>query len=333
MTNLKPVKYFQQATELPQPEETLQEARYFSEENRIPEETLAPAENTETGYWRRYLWYLALLSVVLLAGWQWLETILQGWQQNSVKGFLYSLASFAVLALLFAWLWQEWLLWQRLRRNEQWQLSVVRIQHNVQFGEALPLCQNIVKALPASDELDSSVRQWQQAVTAQHSDQEVLQLFDKLVLVHLDKEAQASIRRAATDTSLAVAISPFALADMLLVLWRSSRMLRELTQLYGGSIGQLRSLLMLKRLLGALFWAGSSELALDMATDVFSSELTGKLSMRAGQGMIAGLLVARVGTLVQQQLRPLPSTEKSRVSIKQLAKGLFNRLSGTAISG
>jgi len=127
-----------------------------------------------------------------------------------------------------------------------------------------------------------------------------------------------------------VAISPFALADRLIVLWRSSRLVRELAQLYGGAIGQLRSMVLLKRLLAALLWAGGSELALDMASDVMSSELTAKLSARAGQGIIAGLLVARLGNLAQQQLRPLPAGESAKISIKTLAASLFSRFKAAA---
>jgi len=179
--------------------------------------------------------------------------------------------------------------------------------------------------LPASTAIQAAVQQWQGAVTDEHSDEEQLQLFERFVLAELDKQAQQLIYRAATDTSLAVAISPFALADMLLVLWRSSRMVREVAQLYGAGIGQLRSLVLLKRFLTALLWAGGSELALDMASDVIGSELTAKLSARAGQGIIAGLLVARLGNLAQQQLRPLPASSVSKVNISKLAASLQQR--------
>ena len=82
---------------------------------------------------------------------------------------------------------------------------------------------------------------------------------------------------------------------------------------------------LLKRFLTALLWAGGSELALDMASDVIGSELTAKLSARAGQGMIAGLLVARIGNLAQQQLRPLPANSVSKVNISKLAASLQQR--------
>jgi putative membrane protein len=284
----------------------------------------------QTWWWR--LAKVSLMLVVMLALWQWADMLQQAWQQNMAKAILLSLTSLVLLLLFSTLIWREIRLWQRLARNKQWHQNAQRIHDSVQFGEANRLCQTIRQSLPESPALIAATALWQQAVRDEHSDKEQLQLFDQLVLAELDKQAQQRIYRAATDTSFAVAISPFALADMVMVLWRSSRLLRELAQLYGGAIGQLRSLVLLKRLFAALLWAGGSEIALDMASDVLSSELTAKLSLRAGQGLIAGLLVARIGNLAQQQLRPLPATKRSKVSIAKLAASLSGRLKATKVA-
>jgi len=198
----------------------------------------------------------------------------------------------------------------------------------VQYGEADALCRAIIGHLPDTPARQITAQQWQTAAQPQHSDLEKLQLLDKLVLEPLDAQAKTIIWRAGTDTSLAVAVIPFALADMLMVIWRSSTMIRQLASLYGAPVGQLRSLVMLKRALAAILWAGGSELALDMASDVMSSELTAKLSARAGQGVIAGLLVARLGNMAMQQLRPLPLAEKQRINVARLSQSLIKRLRG-----
>ncbi len=275
----------------------------------------------------RLIW-LACCSLVVLACWQWLDAIVASWQQNPVKGAIFSVLSAAVMGVACWLLWREWRLWRRLQQNKQWQRSAERIAQSVQYGEADALCQDIIQQLPATATGQVSAQQWQNAALPQHSDLEKLQLLDKLVLQPLDTQAKALVWRAGTDTSLAVAVIPFALIDMLMVVWRSSRMLRELAALYGAPVGQLRSLLMLKRVLAAILWAGGSELALDMAADVMSSELTAKLSARAGQGVIAGLLVARLGNMAMQQLRPLPVTEQQRINVGQLSKSLIQRLRG-----
>ena len=329
MTELKHAKYFDTAPAEPAPL-TLQGASHYDGDEFVPAapDDIKPAVKKSSWWWR--LLTVTFLLVVVLAGWQWGVTVKQSWQHSVLYGGLVTAVSLALLLLLVALVWRELKLWRRLARNRQWQHSAERIRNSVQYGEAGKLCLAVAASLPSEPAITAAVKQWQAALKDEHSDEEQLQLFDRFVLAHLDARAQQLIYRAATDTSMAVAVVPFALADMLLVLWRSSRLLRELAQLYGGAIGQLRSLVLLKRLFTALLWAGGSELALDMASDVIGSELTAKLSARAGQGVIAGLLVARLGNLAQQQLRPLPVALSAKVSLKSLAQSLFTRFKKAA---
>ena len=323
---MKPLKQAQHFDALPTPDMPVLKASNHFEQPVfvVPEEAPVQPLVQPTRWWWR-LAGITFLAIVLLSVWQWGQALAQSWQQSVLAGTALTAISLAVAVLLGAVLWRELRLWRRLARNRKWQHSAERIRNSVQFGEAGALCQAIAESLPSNPHIMQALETWRSAVRDEHSDEEQLQLFEKLVLVELDKQAQAIIYRGATDTSLAVAISPFALADMLLLLWRSSRMVRELAQLYGGAIGQLRSLVLLKRFMAALLWAGGSELALDMASDVIGSEFTAKLSARAGQGLIAGVLVARLGNLAQQQLRPLPTSDAARVSIKALAGHLVQR--------
>ncbi|MEH8017852.1 TIGR01620 family protein [Rheinheimera muenzenbergensis] len=333
MSELKPAQHFdcqgvKVETSALKPTE-LKPAGYYNDDDFVADSGSAPVKLSTPSMWWWRLTGVTLLAIVLLSVWQWGLTLQQSWQHSILQGALLSLISASLLLLLVSVLWRELKLWRRLARNRQWHQSAQRIRHSVQFGEAEPLCRQIVASLPSTPAITAAVAQWQKALQGQHSDEEQLQLFEHFVLSELDKQAQQLVYRAATDTSLAVAISPFALADMLLVLWRASRLMRELAQLYGSAIGQLRSLLLIKRLLAALLWAGGSELALDMASDVIGGELTAKLSARAGQGVIAGLLLARLGNLAQQQLRPLPAGKTARVSIKTLSGALLQRFNSS----
>lgn len=329
MTQLKQARYFEPVAVEP-PANGLKSARQYADNQFQPTPAEAPVSLKKASGWWWRLAGLTLLAVVMLSVWQWLLMVQQSWQHSILQGAALTVVSLAVLVLLAAVLWREFRLWRRIAKNRQWQQSAQRIHHSVQYGEADALCEAVAKSLPKTAALQGALTLWRSAVKDEHSDEEKLALFERFVLTELDQQAQQLIYRAATDTSLAVAISPFALADMLLVLWRSSRLLRELAQLYGAAIGQLRSIVLLKRLLAALLWAGGSELALDMASDVIGSELTAKLSARAGQGVIAGLLVARLGNLAQQQLRPLPVGKSAKVSIKTLAGSLMQRFKTAA---
>lgn len=335
MSDLKPTQRFKQ-TDAPSIR-SLEQRREFHDSDFIDNDVLAAGANYDTSAnnvipKRSFSVVLVMVIaclVLLLSIGQWVQWLLASWQQQWLNAALSSLLSLAVFTLLVTVAWREYRLWRRLAHNRQWQHRATRIAESVQFGEAQRLCADILAVLPESVQGEVAA-QWRNTITAEHSDQEQLQLFDQLVLAPLDKQAKRVIWRASSETSLAVAISPFALADMLVVVWRASRMLREIAQCYGAPIGQLRSLAMLKRALAALFWAGSSELALDMASDLISTELTTKFSARAGQGLISGLLVARLGNLAVQQLRPLPSTTYTSVRASELSKAVLARFQAAA---
>ncbi|GGW50749.1 TIGR01620 family protein [Alishewanella tabrizica] len=328
MNQLKPAQRFSAqhcAEDEPVLASPLQQRQQFTAEDFTTESAIVVPEKPLRSRSFGFVACLALGLLILISVLQWGLWLQQSWQDNIMMASINTVFSLVVCVLLTMVGVREWRLWRRLRLNQQWQQQAARIANSVQFGEASALCEQILHAMPASDTLQQAATQWRSAITAEHSDQEQLQLFDTVVLRDLDKQAQQLIRRASTDTSLAVAVSPFALADMVLVVWRSSRMLRALAALYGAPVGQLRSLAMLKRALAALLWAGSSELALDMASDVLGSELTAKLSARAGQGIIAGLLVGRLGVLAQQQLRPLPLVKAQRLNFTDLSQALVAR--------
>ncbi|MDR7121269.1 TIGR01620 family protein [Rheinheimera soli] len=277
------------------------------------------------------LLWAGISSVVLLvtvALYSAVTTIQQAFTAPGISTVLEALFCVALLTLGSLLLLREWRLWRRLAKTRKWQQAHQRIHASVQYGEAEQLCLDIAAVLPESTQQD--VADWKAQKQTEHSDQELLDLFELKVLSKADARVRQQIHQASADTAMAVAVSPFALADMLLVLWRTSKLLRQMAESYGASLGQLRSLLLIKHLFAALLWAGSSELALDLGSDLIGAELTSKLSMRAGQGLIAGMLVARLGLAAQQLLRPLPLAQSQKLSLLDLSKALVRRLLGKA---
>lgn len=268
----------------------------------------------------------SFMLLVVVALYSVVTTIQQAFIAPGISTVLEALFCAALLTLTSLLLAREWRLWRRLAKTRIWQQAHQRIHASVQYGEAEQLCLDIAAVLPESTKQD--VADWKAQKKAEHSDRELLDLFELKVLSKADAQVRQHIHQASADAAMAVAVSPFALADMLLVLWRTSKLLRQMAETYGASLGQLRSLILIKHLFAALLWAGSSELALDLGADVVGAELTSKLSMRAGQGLIAGMLVARLGLAAQQLLRPLPLAKSQKLSLLDLSKALVGRLLG-----
>lgn len=266
-------------------------------------------------------WLLTGLALVLfLGGLQWAEFVQQSLSQSWLQGG----AAVALTGFGFAavgkLLWSAWRGKRQRQIRQQWREEALSMHQSLQYGQATPLCQRILAALPQAD---------RSAFLAQHnlqfSDTETLQLFDLLVLKPLDQQAVLRIGAAAKQVGMAVAVSPFALADMLLVSWRAWRLMAELSAVYGVQLGAVARLALMKKFANLLFWTGATELAIDIGGDFLGVELSSKLSARAGQGVLAGLMLARLGRFVQQQLRPLPMLPAEK-PVQPLLQSLIQQL-------
>lgn len=281
------------------------------------------AAKSERNFW---WWAGALASLTGLALWQWGTFVADSWQAGVFQGTLVSALTFFGTALVVRFGYQQWCLQRKLKQRHQWRQASLRLQQSVQFGEAMPMCNQIYASMDNEPLLVPLWQQFEAQHRPEYSDAEVLQLFETTLLKPVDKLVEQQIRQAAMQTGVAVALSPFALADMLLVLWRGSLMLREIAALYGSPVGKLQSLRMMKKFIKTLFFTGASEMALDVGSDLLGAELTGKLSARLGQGVLAGVLVARLGRFAEQELRPLPKAATGQKLIRQVATDLLQRL-------
>jgi putative membrane protein len=332
MTDLKQAKSFKEAdfigsdtvSELPMAKAVQFDQTDFMVEPHLEPEPPKP-KPVSALMWAGISSVVLLVAVALYSA---VITIQQAFITPGISTVLEALFCAALLTLGSLLLAREWRLWRRLAKTRTWQQAHQRIHASIQYGEAEQLCLDIAAVLPESTQQD--VADWKAQKQAEHSDQELLDLFELKVLNKADAKVRQQIHQASADAAMAVAVSPFALADMLLVMWRTSKLLRQMAETYGASLGQLRSLILIKHLFAALLWAGSSELALDLGSDVLVAELTSKLSMRAGQGLIAGMLVARLGLAAQQLLRPLPLAKSQKLSLLDLSKALVRRLLGKA---
>jgi putative membrane protein len=281
-------------------------------------------EETKGSTWP---WLVGLGVVGLFAVRQWSQWLIESWQHSFIDGSLVTGLTLLVVTLLGRFGYQEWRHWQAIAKRQKWRENANRLQNTLQFGEASKLCHDITLSLPA-DVVRSAQLVFANSCRPEHSDAERLQLFERIVLQEVDRLVADRISEASIQTGVAVALSPFALADLLLVLWRASRLVREISTLYGDSPGFRQRFGLLKKFIETLFWTGASELAIDLGSDFFGAELSSKLSARAGQGVLAGLLVARLGRFVHQQLRPLPLVLPAPSSSKTLFAAIVQKLQG-----
>ncbi|HZH27760.1 MAG TPA: TIGR01620 family protein [Azospirillaceae bacterium] len=154
-------------------------------------------------------------------------------------------------------------------------------------------------------------------------DVEAMRLAEDSLLRPLDRRAYALVLKAARDTAMGTAVSPSALLDTLIVLWRNLALVREVAALYGARPGYLGSLRLLRRMLANLAVAGAAEAGQGLAVEAVGGGLAAALSSRIGQGLLNGLLTARVGLAAMHLCRPLAFRPEERPSLRGIRRALL----------
>ncbi|MEM8878517.1 MAG: TIGR01620 family protein [Pseudomonadota bacterium] len=133
-----------------------------------------------------------------------------------------------------------------------------------------------------------------------------LQLAEKYLLKAKDAEARAIILGASKRVAAVTAISPRALIDVLYTLIESIRLIRKLAALYGGRPTGLGMVRLSRTVIGHLAITGGVAMTDSVVHQLLGQGLAARLSARLGEGVVNGLLVARIGLAALDVCRPLP---------------------------
>ena len=268
---------------------------------------------------------LAKLSVLGLGLLLVTETLLglkNAWIESP---WLFGLYTFVISALV---LWvgsigvSEWRKLVRLKSVEESQQIGDRLSQSVQSGEADKFINKIIDKLPSEVPLEAYLS----VVRDEQNDAEKLILFDELVLSERDLKAKKMVRRFAMESALLLAASPLAVVDMAIILWRNQRMIYNIADCYGIELGYWSRVKLIRGVIVNIVYAGASEIATDLGTQLLSVEMTGKLSARLGQGLGGGLLTARLGYQAMALCRPISFKEGTRPKLAGIHKELLLEL-------
>ncbi|MDP9839428.1 putative membrane protein [Neorhizobium huautlense] len=142
-----------------------------------------------------------------------------------------------------------------------------------------------------------------------------LDLAERELMTPLDREARLLILAASKRVSVVTAISPRAVVDLAYVLFEVSRLVRAMAELYGGRPGTLGMFRLLRDVIAHLAVTGSIAVGDSIAQQVLGHGLAARLSTRLGEGVINGLLTARIGIAAMDLCRPLPFRALKRPGI------------------
>jgi putative membrane protein len=159
---------------------------------------------------------------------------------------------------------------------------------------------------------------------------DLVRMAERELMAPLDIEARRLVVAASKRVSVVTAISPRAAVDMLFVLINALGLIRRLAVLYGGRPGALGVLRLLRQIVSHLAVTGGVGVADGLVQQVIGHGLAARLSARLGEGMVNGLLTARLGLLAIDLVRPLPFHELPRPALNDLAGTLLRPGEGAA---
>lgn len=196
----------------------------------------------------------------------------------------------------------------------------------------LPLARASVKELLALYATNPETARARTLLAGQLSEvmdgRDLFMLAERDLLADMDAKANAIILSSSKRTSIVTAISPRALIDLLFVVVENMRLIRRLSQLYGGRPGLFSSWRLTRSVIAHLALTGGISAGDSLIQDALGHGLAAKVSARLGEGVINGMLTARVGRAAMSVCRPLPFMAGKPPSLKSIFGELTKSATG-----
>ena len=152
---------------------------------------------------------------------------------------------------------------------------------------------------------------------------DLVDIAERLLVQPLDLRTQATIARAAKRVSMVTTLAPRAIIDVAFVAIQAARLIREIAEIYGGRPGLL-GFLKLARSVGAhLAITGGMAAGDSLLQQVVGHGIAAKISARLGEGVLNGLLTARIGLSAMAVCRPMPFATEPAPTLRKVVPFLF----------
>ena len=153
---------------------------------------------------------------------------------------------------------------------------------------------------------------------------DLIDIAERALLKPLDAQAQAEIAAAAKRVSVVTAISPRAILDLIFVIVQVARLCRRVSEIYGGRPGWLGFMRLTRAVATHLSVTGGMAVGDSLLQQIVGHGIAAKISARMGEGVLNGLLTARVGLSALSVCRPAPFGVAPAPGVSDVAPFLFS---------
>ncbi len=152
---------------------------------------------------------------------------------------------------------------------------------------------------------------------------DLIDLAERNLMVPLDELARREIAAASKRVSVVTTVSPRALLDVLFVAAQAIALMRRIAEIYGGRPGLLGFFKLARSVGSHLAITGSLAIGDSLVQQLVGHGVAARLSARLGEGVLNGLLTARVGLSAMAVCRPMPFAAEKQPGVADVAPFLF----------
>jgi putative membrane protein len=260
--------------------------------------------------------------VVALSNWL-IELVAELFTRSKVLGFvalgLGGLALFALLVMAAREIWSI----ARQSKIAHMHMSFASARATDDRNAARRLVTELV-GLQAKRGSSAAVRAHLIDLTKEIVDgRDLIDIAERDLVMPLDRDVAREIAGAAKRVSMVTAISPRALVDIAFVAAQALRLVRKISEIYGGRPGFFGFLKLMRSVGSHLAITGGMAVGDSLIQQVVGHGIAAKLSARLGEGVLNGMLTARVGLSAMAVCRPMPFAVESPPGIGDVAPFLF----------
>jgi len=154
---------------------------------------------------------------------------------------------------------------------------------------------------------------------------DLIGIFEHHMVAPLDMKVQTHIADAAKRVSMVTAIAPRAVLDVIFVAVQIIRLVRNIAEIYGGRPGFFGFFRLAKTIGIHLAITGGMAAGESLLQQIFGHGLAARLSAKLGEGVLNGILTARVGLSAMAICRPMPFLRNEAPGLKQVVPSLFSK--------
>jgi putative membrane protein len=152
---------------------------------------------------------------------------------------------------------------------------------------------------------------------------DLVRLSERELMAPIDAEARRLVAAAARRVSVVTAVSPRAAVDMLFVFLTALGLVRRLALLYGARPGTLGLIRLMRHAVSHVALTGGMAASDSLIQQMIGHGVAAKLSARLGEGVLNGLLTARLGLAAIEATRPLPFAALRQPALNDIAGSLL----------